>query len=130
MTRMLALFVMAALIASTTTAGAQSVGTQTNRSNDYWLKYTEKLPIGSTVRVRTADGHRTTAVLAIVDETGITIEPKTRVPESPRHIRFDQLTQVELKENRDSAGKAAAIGVAVGAATFFGILLILAASWD
>ena len=111
-------------------ANAQSIGTRADRSSSYWLKYTEKLPIGSTIRVRTTDGKRTTAVLAIVDESGITIEPKTRVPESPRHISFDQLEQVELKEPRESAGKAAAIGVATGAATFFGILLILAAAWD
>ena len=72
-----------------------------------------------------------TAVLAVVDESGITVEPKTRVPESPRHISFDQLQQLELKQDGMSAGKAAAIGVATGVASFFTILFVLvAASYD
>ena len=101
------------------------------QTTDYWLRYPEQLQIGSTIRVRTTDGKRTTAVLAIVDDTGITIEPKTRRPEPPRHIPFDQLAQIELKEHGGmGGGKAAAIGVATGAGTFFGILLILLASWD
>ena len=130
MKRILSLIVIVALMGSATAASAQSAGTSTPRSADYWLRYTEKLPVGSTIRVRTSDGKRMTAVLAVVDETGITVEPKTRVPESPRHISFDQLQQLELKQTGMSAGKAAAIGVGVGVASFFGILLILAAAWD
>jgi hypothetical protein len=127
MKRILSLGIAVALLITTPAVNAQSPGITTARSADYWLRYTAKLPIGATVRVRTADGKRMTAVLAIVDETGITVEPKTRVPESPRHIAFDQLAQVELKENHSNAAKSAAIGVATGAGTFFGILLILAA---
>ena len=58
---------------------------------------------------------------------------RTRRPEAPRHIPFDQLTQLELRlEGDGSVAKAAAIGVAVGVGTFFGMLLILFAttSWD
>ena len=101
------------------------------RSREYWFSYVGKLPIGSTVRVRTSDGRRFTAVLAVVDEQGITLEPKTRVPEAPRRILFDRLTQLELKQNGSSVGKSVAIGAAVGAGTFFGVLLLLMASaWD
>jgi hypothetical protein len=113
------------LMVGSAVANAQSV--------EYWSKYAGKLPIGSTVRVRTADGRRTTGVLAVVDDTGITIAPKTRRPEPPRHISFDQLTQLEPKDqDGTSAAKAAAIGVATGAGTFFGILLLVLASsgWD
>jgi hypothetical protein len=130
MKRILSLIVIAALMGSATGVSAQSVGTSIPRSADYWLRYTEKLQVGSTIRVRTSDGKRMTAVLAFVDETGITVEPKTRVPESPRHISFDQLQQVELNQNGRSVGKSVAIGVATGVGTFLGILLILAASWD
>lgn len=101
------------------------------RSGEYWFSYAGKLPIGSTVRVRTSDGRRLTAVLAVVDENGITLEPKTRVPEPPRRIPFDRLTQLELKQNGSSVAKSVAIGAAVGAGTFFGVLLLLMASaWD
>ena len=52
-----------------------------------------------------------------------------------RHVwvpaaRVDQLVQLELKQDGSSLAKAVAIGAAVGAGTFLGILLILAASWD
>src|SRR6266550_4499481 len=97
MKRILSSIVIVALLGSATAVSAQSAGTSTSRSVDYWLRYTGKLPIGSTIRVRTSDGKRMTAVLAVVDESGITVEPKTRVPESPRHISFEQLEQIELK---------------------------------
>jgi hypothetical protein len=131
MKRSVSLIVIFALVSCAVSASAQSAAPPA-RSRDYWVRYTEKLPIGSTIRLRTSDGKRLTAVLAIVDETGITIEPKTRRPEPPRHITFDQLEQLELQQrNGMGAGKAAAIGVATGVGTFFGILLILlASSWD
>jgi hypothetical protein len=131
MKRILSFIVIAALLGSSVAANAQSLrGASAAESLTYWQTYTGKLPIGSTVRVRTTNGKRTTGVLAIVDNTGITIAPKTRLPESPRHISFDQLEQVEIKESGMGAGKAAAIGVAAGAATFLIIIAVLTAAWD
>jgi len=109
------------------TSYAQALSRSPEGSADYWMQYTGRLPIGATVTVRTVDGRRMTAVLAIVDDTGITVHEKTRVPVPPRHIPFADLSQVELKQNQNVA-KAVAIGVATGAATFFGILLIVAAT--
>jgi hypothetical protein len=100
------------------------------RSNQYWMAYAGKLPIGSTVRVRTTDGKRMTAVLAIVDDSGITLEPKTRIPERPMHVPYEKLDQISLKENGGSVGKAVGIGLAVGAGSFLGLIAILAAAWD
>jgi hypothetical protein len=122
MKRMVSVVVIATLFASGVPLGAQTSG-------DFWIRYTEKLPIGSTIRIRTTDGARMTAVLAIVDDTGITLEPKTRVPEPPRHIPFERIEQLELKENGVGVGKAIAIGVGAGAATFFGILLVMVAAY-
>jgi hypothetical protein len=136
MKRMISSVVTAALIVSSTSIAAQSSSnaaispSRGGRTASYWMQYVGKLPIGSTVRVRTSDGKRTTAVLAIVDDTGITLEQKTRIPEAPRRVPYDQLDQVELKQNGSSVGKAVAIGVAVGVGTFLGILALLAASWD
>jgi hypothetical protein len=117
-----------AIIVSALPVHAQSSGTPTQTSAEFWKQYTEKLPIGSTLRVRTADGKSMTAVLAIVDETAITVAPKTRVPVPPRRIAFDDLRQLELRQNGTSLAKATAVGAAVGVAAFFGTLLLLLAT--
>jgi hypothetical protein len=129
MKRSIAVVVTIMLLISSTAIRAQQ-SSAVPRSPEYWLAYAAKLPIGSTVRVRTSDGKRLTAVLAIVDTESITLEPRTRIPEPPRRIPFDQLQQLELKPNGSSLGKSIAAGAAVGAGTFFGVLLILAAAWD
>ncbi len=100
------------------------------RSPEYWYWYAAKLPIGSTVNVRTADGKRQTAVLAIVDQDGVTLEPRTRIPEPARRIRYQDIEQLTLKKNGGSVAKAVAIGAGIGAGTFMGLLAILAANWD
>jgi hypothetical protein len=125
--RMLSL-VLIVTLTLTTAAGAQT--SIVAPSSDYWFRYADKLPIGSTVQIRTNDGKRFTAILAVVDQNGIVVDPKTRVPEPPRRISFDQLQQLQLKQNGSSAAKAAAIGVATGAATFFGIFLISIAAYS
>lgn len=123
MKRMIVLIVAGVLIVSAVSAGAQT-------TPNYWMDYTSKLPIGSTVRVRTTDGQRITGVLTIVNDTGITVQAKTRVPEPPRHVPFEQLAQVELKTGGSSVGKAVGIGVAVGVGSFLGMLAILAGLWS
>ena len=97
---------------------------------EYWSIYASKLPIGATVTVRTSDGKRQTAVLAVVNSEGIMLQPKGRIPEPPRRVSFDRLEQLELKKNGAGLAKAVAIGAGVGAGTFVGLLLLLAASWD
>jgi hypothetical protein len=105
-------------------------GVVVERTPAYWYSYAEKLPIGATVRVRTSDGRRHTAVLAVVDRDGITVERKSRVPEPARRISYDDILQLELKTNGTSMAKAAAVGSAIGAGTFVGLLMLLAANWD
>ena len=105
-------------------------GIVVERSPGYWYSYAEKLPIGATVRMRTTDGKRHTAVLALVDRDGITVELKSRIPEPARRISYDQIQQLELKTNGSSIAKAAAVGSAIGAGTFLGLLALVFASWD
>ena len=100
------------------------------RSPEYWYAYAAKLPIGATVEVRTADGRRRTAILAIVDPEGITLESKTRIPEPPRRLRYEDIEQLALKKNGGSIAKAVAIGAGVGAGTFIGLLMVVFANWD
>jgi hypothetical protein len=122
------LMIVCLLIPALAVAGQ---GVPVDRSPAYWYSYAEKLPIGATVRVRTTDGKRHTAVLAVVDRDGITVESKSRIPEPARRFPYDQIQQLELKGNNGaSMAKAAAVGAAIGAGTFVGLLALLASSWD
>jgi hypothetical protein len=128
MKRCISLFVLICLLAPLAAFAGQ--GTVVDRSPNYWYSYAGRLPIGSTVRLRTTDGRRHTAVLTVVDQAGITVELKSRIPEPARHVRFDEIQQLELKTNGSNIAKAAAIGSAIGAGTFLGLLALLAANWD
>lgn len=128
MKRFMSILVMIGLVAPNLALAGQGVIVE--RTPGYWFSYAEKLPIGSTVRVRTTNGKRQTAVLALVDRDGITIELRSRIPEPARRIRYDEIQQLELKTNGPSMVKAAAIGAAIGAGAFVGLLALLAANWD
>ena len=129
MKRFMSILVIIGLVVPSLALADQGVVVE--RTPAYWFSYTEKLPIGSTVRVRTTDGKRQTAVLALVDRDGITIELKSRIPEPARRIRYDEIQQLEIKTaNGASMAKAAAVGAAIGAGAFVGLLALLAANWD
>ncbi len=129
MTRFTWLLLMCLLVSNLRLDAEQ--GTVFDRSPEYWYAYASKLPIGATVRVRTADGKRHTAVLALVDQDGIALESKTRIPEPARRVRYTQLLQLELAtKNGTSMAKAAAVGAGIGAGFFLVLLAILASSWD
>jgi hypothetical protein len=128
MKRIASIIVLMGLLAPSVALGGQ--GLIVERTPAYWYSYAEKLPIGSTVRLRTTDGKRHTAVLALVDRDGITVELKSRIPEPARRIPYAEIQQLELKTNGASMVKAAAIGAAIGAGVFVGLLALLATNWD
>ncbi len=128
MTRSMSAMLVVCLLVPNVALQAQT--TLVNRTPDYWYAYASKLPIGATVRVRTVDGKRQTAVLALVKQDGITLEPRTRIPEPARRIMYGQIQQLELKQNGTSLAKAAAVGAGIGAGFFLVLLGILASSWD
>ena len=128
MQRLMSLVIITCLVAPTIAFAEQ--GIVVDRTPAYWYAYAEKLPIGATIRVRTTDGKRHTAVLSLVDRDGITVEMKTRIPEPARRFPYDQIQQLELKGDGASMAKAAAVGAAIGAGTFITMLALLAASWD
>lgn len=129
MKRLASIVVLMGLLAPGVALAGQGVVVE--RTPGYWYAYAEKLPIGATVRVRTTDGKRLNAVLALVDRDGITVELKSRVPEPARRIPYEQIQQLELTTaNGASMAKAAAVGAAIGAGTFVGLLALLAANWD
>lgn len=115
-------------LAAQRTAGPSSTPVQT--SPDVWRKFAERIRIGSTVKVWTTSGERLTADLLVVEAEGITVSPKTRIPEPVRQFSFDELTQLELISESSNLAKAAAIGAGVGGGTFLGLLMLMLAAWD
>ncbi|MEO8256371.1 MAG: hypothetical protein ABI868_03410 [Acidobacteriota bacterium] len=107
-----------------------TTGTATEQDDEIWRQYAAHLPIGSAIRIRTTGGERLTAVLLTVDDSGLTVKPRTRIPEPARHFPFRGLAQLELARDGSNLAKAAAIGGGVGAGVFLGLLLLLFANVD
>jgi hypothetical protein len=111
------------LVATTATAAAREAE-RARQTAEMWRTYAEHLPIGSTLNIRTTTGERLTAVLFIVDETALTVKPKTRFPEPARRVAFDRIEQLTLRRDRISIAKYVGIGAAVGAGAFVWLLAV------
>jgi Outer membrane protein beta-barrel domain len=99
---------------------------------ELWRAYAAKLPIGSTVRVASVHSDAFVASLLGIDDTGVLLKPKTRIPEPARHVSFDALETLELYAEGTAADRAGAIvaGVGSGAGAFFLLLLALVSQID
>ena len=107
------------MLASTAATDAQA-----RVSPDVWRQVAQKMPIGSFVKVQTTSRDRLEGVLFVVDEAGIIVKPRTRIPEPARRVRFDQIDDLRLDTHRRGLGKAAAIGAAIGGGALLVMLLI------
>lgn len=98
---------------------------------ELWRAYAAKLPIGSTLRIK-SERDRFVASLLAVDDTGMLVKPKTRVREPARHLSFDAIDELELYTDGATADRAGAIvaGVGSGAGAFFLLLLALISQID
>lgn len=98
---------------------------------DVWRGFAERLEVGSRIKIRMRDGQRVTATLIQASPDGLLVQPRTRRPVPVQRVSYDEIASIERDEQRGiSGGKAVAIGVASGAGAFFGILLLLIASFD
>ena len=88
--------------------------------------YARQLPPGTRVRVTLSGNRALRGTLLRVTDTDVAIQPRTRVPEPPVEVRFDDLEAIEI-EQPNGIGRTIAIGAAVGAGAAVGVLLILAA---
>jgi hypothetical protein len=128
MKRVGTLLLIAALFSGNCAARGARTAMRSQDPPALWQQYASKLAVGSPVRVGTTDGDRFKATLLVVDATGITVKPMTRVPEPPRHVAFSQLAQLEPQATGSSSGDriaAVAIGVATGTGVFLGSLFLL-----
>jgi len=128
MKRLCALLVISALVFPNCAArGPAFTAQRVADPPELWRAYAAKLPIGSIVRIRTSDGDHFAASLLVVDATGITVKPRTRMSEAARHLAFDRLEQLEIEPLNGGPGARAgaiAVGIATGVGTFFGTFFI------
>jgi hypothetical protein len=104
----------------------QSVTAQT--APEVWRSFVERVDVGTELNVRLNDGRSIRATLVGVRDDAVLLQPKTRVPVPIQTIPYEEIVRMELRKASGGAGKAVAIGVATGVGTFFGILLVLAAT--
>src|SRR5262245_25089020 len=115
--RNIAIALVAAMLGHAAVASAAETGHQTTASE--WKALADRIPIGTEVRIRVGGEHLFVAVLMVVDDEGVVVQPATRIPEPPRRVLFDQLNQLELApQKRTSLHHAAGTGAGIGAATF------------
>lgn len=110
-----------AVAATATIAFAEQRGSALPNA-DMWRAYADRIPIGSTLTIRTTGGERLTAVLFVVDDTAMTVKPRTRIPEPARRVAFDQIEELTVRRDRVSILKYAGIGAGVGAGLFLWLL--------
>ena len=113
-----------------TTAFPEAASGAQDPPPDVWRRFAGQLPVGTTLRIRTQAGERFTGVLLVVGDTGITVSPRTRIPEPMRAVPYTDIAQIEPIKNGAGLVKAAAIGAGVGGATFLGMLLLMFAAWS
>jgi hypothetical protein len=93
--------------------------------------YAEQLPVGREVEVRLKSGERFKGTFMGVEGDGVRVQPSTRIPVPPRVVPLGDLVQLRLSTgNGGSVAKAIIVGVASGAAVFFGLLLVAIAASD
>jgi hypothetical protein len=95
-----------------------------------WRTFAEKLDVGTRITVRLHDGRRVSATLVQAGTDALLLQPRTRVPVPVQPVPYDAIASIEREHGGVSGAKAAAIGVASGAATFAAIFLILLATFD
>jgi hypothetical protein len=100
--------------------------------SESYVKYIKSLPVGSHVKVALRDGERIDAVLVAADDSGVLLQPRTRIPEPERHVDISEIATIELHTSHGmGVGKAILIGVAAGGAAILTILFVaIATGWD
>ncbi len=92
--------------------------------------YVSRLPVGDRVEVALKNGQRFKATFMGLEGDRVRLQKRTRLPEPPLSIPLTEIAAIGLDRGGTSTARAVLIGVGVGAATFFGILLAAIAASD
>lgn len=91
--------------------------------------YAAQLPVGRLVEVRLKSGERFKATFMGVEGEKVRVQRTGRIPVPPQVIALDDISAIRVAEGGTSAAKALVLGIAAGAATFFGLFLLSIAAW-
>lgn len=92
--------------------------------------YVEQLPVGRQVEVRLRSGGRFKATYMGVEGDAVRLQRTGRLPVQPQLVPLDDLVVLRLAEHNGSPARAVLVGVLVGAAAFFGLLIGSLAAWS
>ena len=108
---------------------APPVRAQAPVNPDVWRSFAQQVAVGSRIKLRVREGERVTVTLVQAGPDRLLVQPVTRVPVPVQEVPYDQIVSIERADGRGiGAAKAAAIGVAAGVGTFFGLMLIFVAA--
>lgn len=127
--RLLAVVLSGLIAAQCASAGVRPLQTAApaDRSRAM-LSAAEKIPTGSRVNIALANGKRFKAVLLALDQGGLVVQQRTRLPEAPLRLDPAEVVYFELDVPRAVSGKMIAIGVGIGSGVTLAILALLAAA--
>lgn len=113
-------FLCAVLLMGAPTAGLAS------QEATLWKEVAAAIPLGSKVKVQTANGNRMTGTLMSVAGDAVMVKRNTRLPEPAVSIPFSEVSRLERDHGSSGVniGKAIAIGLASGAGVILGLFAI------
>ena len=91
---------------------------------DVWRSYASGLKRGALVDLKAAGSDGFIGEFIVADTDGILVKPITRVAEPVRHVAFDRLEALALRDGArpDARVGATLAGVGTGAGVFLGVL--------
>jgi hypothetical protein len=90
-----------------------------------WKSVAGAIPLGSKVKIQTANGDRFNATLMSVGSDSVMVKKNARRPEPAQSIAFADLARIERDHGGSSnVGKAIAVGLAAGAGVILGLFAI------
>jgi hypothetical protein len=107
------------------TARAEAKAARATTNPEMWRQMAQKLPPAAVVRIVLSDGQRLRGVVLAAEDDALVVKRKTRIPEREARLPYTSIESLELDAPEGiGAGKAVAIGIGTGAATFLGLILV------
>lgn len=91
-------------------------------------EYVQRLPPGAALRIDLANGRGLRATLMKTSGQSMIVQTRTRIPEPPIDIPFDEVLRVTLvTSGGTNVGKAIGIGIAAGAGAALAVFIVIVA---